>query len=423
MTSDITAVVVDLSDLSTSLATCENTRDRTFQENLSEAGAGSITFQNDDPDLAEMVLPNRLVNFYLEGVLAFTLLPETYEATDVSPNEEAELITVFSGRGHGALLDRVAIYPTLGVGRTPIEEDRAFNWPAISYDDSAWPNATELGTIDDGRLVEQAIRGYASPDESIVGFPDGDAICVWAAGGTFYFGRPLPADSAGTCRMRWLVTFPSDGLYSLFPAWDDFGEVYFDGQLLTTTEGRSFFQHQKWTMNVTAGEHLIAMMVVNGPNLEAWNPGGAAWTLYHALDDNNLGAFVAHSTGAGKIFEYADPPGMTPGQVILLMLGEAQARGAIPYITCSFDAVNDTNGDPWPDVTDIATKVGTTLLTFLRELSATYIDWSMTPGTTELNAWVKGGRDTAPAISYHAVTDPTDPLSGNLLSKVRKGEV
>src|SRR6185369_1368470 len=110
-----------------------------------------------------------------------------------------------------------------------------------------------------------------------------------------------------------------------------------------------------------------------------------------------IGSLVAHSSAASTVMvEYAtEPPGMTPGQAIILCLDEALARESDPLWqeirdNLNFDEARDSNGDYWPVFADMATKIGTGVYTFLRELAGTYIDFSMSPGGFILNAWTIG---------------------------------
>lgn len=408
----------------------DNTRNRGFQENLSEPGSASITFQNDDPDLASMVPPNTLINFYADGVLAFTMLAETFDAILLDQGEEANEATVWAGRGHLALFERALVYPSIGVGRRPIEADRAFNWTAIAYDDSAWIAATSICTVFHAKFNppgDGAWDGGVPEVQWDPTFPDNTALIIWASDGT------VSGAGLGDCYFRQTITIPADGNYTLFALIDNYGEVYVDGQLVMSP-GQSqalevgFKTTSKITLEFSAGSHLIAVKGTNAVGTGS-NPAGIAWAIFPSDALGNIGSVLDHSSTSSKIVEYAtQPPGMTPGKALLLAIIEAQTRAAgdalafINLLTVSFDAVHDSAGNPWPVVADIATKVGTTLLQFLRELSGTYIDFYMAPGTLTLDCWMLGGRGTTPGVDYHSPTNPNDANTGNLLHHGEKGE-
>lgn len=152
------------------------------------------------------------------------------------------------------------------------------------------------------------------------------------------------------------------------------------------------------------------------PSTGVYNPGGfiCAVYTYSAAGPTDL---LAHTNSLWRVVGYsAEPPGMTPGQVIRIAKKEAFNRGnaGANEWTLKFTDAVDSAGQPWPIVSDIATKVGTSYLTFLQELTVNYIDLWAKPGTKELYAWNKGTRGKVRPVNLHAPTDPSDPLSGNL---------
>lgn len=416
MASDISVELVDLSDLGTPIETLPLTRDRQWQETLCDTGSGSVTFQNDDPALASVVTPNTLANFYIDATLAFTMLAEQFEATLISQSEEAEQVTTWRGRGHSAVLDRAVLFPSLGVGRLPVEEDRSFNIFAIAYDDSDLVGATAVMTVGDAKAAGGTPwgGGFIPWDED---FPDDTAEILW---GSFISNPSLAA--VGTVYGRQWITTTFSGEHVLFVAADDGAEVYIDGALTVTTLGGTGHKMVYANVDLSAGTHLVAWVCKNLPFIASQNYAGIAWVLYLPGYPPPL---VAHSLASDTLIaDYPpDVPGMTPGATILIALAEAQARGTIPYVTTTtFDADLDSWGNAWPVVPDIATKVGTSVLTFLKELSGTYIDWRMLPGSWDLEVYNIGTMTAQPGVSYHAPTDPDDPLSGNLVEYHRRGE-
>lgn len=428
---EITAELVSLYDMAMPLATCVNTRARNWQELLSDAGTASLTFQKDDPDLAEVVAPNTLVNFLLDGTLAFTALLETFEAVILDAGGGAVEATIWRGRGHLALLERGLIYPALALGSRPIENDRGFNWQAAIYDwvgNGAVP-ATALCSVlqaQTGTWPEPWDSNFAHNAADVLGPSSGSTSQA----------------PAGACYYQQTVVVLIAGLYEVQVLMDNYGEVYFDGALLMSPgqdsgQGDGFSKVEKRSLQLTPGLHTINARAFNA-SYGVLNPTGYAFCVAVLNPDGTTGAVIAASSVAdgALIFEYpAAPPGMTPGAAILVALNECRngtalgggrASGdplaAVNLISCSFDAVNDSAGNPWPLYANITTTVGQTLLGFLRELSATYIDFSMTPGVLELNAWIHGQRGGATAVDFHPPTDPRDAESGNISRLVSKGE-
>jgi chromosome segregation protein len=100
-----------------------------------------------------------VIRFDIMGWPAWTLLCEESANQSVAQGEDAEQVTVWSGRGHMALLERGVIYPSGGTGRLPIQDDRTFNWSSIEYDDSTWINATVISTAAAAKVTSLRLAG------------------------------------------------------------------------------------------------------------------------------------------------------------------------------------------------------------------------------------------------------------------------
>lgn len=428
MSADVTAELVDLSDLSTQIVACNATKARSFQENLNEVGSGTLVFWNDDPALASLVTPNTLVNFYLYGVLVYTVLLKFWEANLVATTEEPAETTTWSGPGHLALFDRVIVYPALQLGSRPIEEERSFNWSAAIYD---WVGngavaATALCLVSDaqtGTWPQPWDTDFAAPGADVLGPSTGS----------------VTAAPVGSCYYQQVVIVLTAGTYQVQVLMDNYGEVFFDGALLMspgqdTGTAEGFSKTTKRNIDLSPGIHTINARVFNAP-FGILNPTGYAFCVAAYNADGTLGTVIAQSEVAGGalIFEYpAEPPGMTPGAIGLLLIGEGQSGTAlgggratsdalafVNLVNPTFDDVNDSNGNPWPVVADYATKIGTTLTQVWRELS-TYADFWMTPGTLDFNMVIKGDRGSALGVDYHRPT--AGPETGNIGSWTAKGE-
>jgi hypothetical protein len=421
--SDITAKHYRLPDIGPGdeLSTLAGSHSRSWQEQLDEPGAGDFSLQVDDADLPAFLGDgDDVVTFSYKGVEAFTLLCEKWESTAVSEGEESDQVRKYSGRGHLAVLERGVIYPTLGCDKQPIEEDRLFNWASPQFDDSSWTTATLVHTYGPAR-TDWGINDNLDP-----AWPDNNAKIMWAADGT-----PTAAEP-GDVYFRQSFSIAADGTYRLYVIADNFGEVYIDGQFMLApgagSQADGFTSAATADVTLTAGTHYFAAVVTNSsitsvPGPQTPNPAGVAFTIVTVDAGGAIGVVAARSTTAMLHLPYpVTVPGMTPGQALGIVLAETQARGGLPFVTLSFDDDLDTAGTPWPIVADIATKVGNDLLAFVREVSGTYIDVYMAPGTWVLDAWVKGDRGGASGVAFVAATDPMDPLSGNLVGLEHKGE-
>jgi hypothetical protein len=384
-----------------------------FQDELSEPGSASITFANDDPDLTA-ITDDAMVMFELHGWAAFTMLPRELDRSTISPQESAGGLTTVTGPGTLAILEEALVYPSRGIKRWPIEEDRLFSWPSDSYDDSWWREAWVMAKWSDPTVwTIDAKPGSAPAPED---FPDPDAEWIWAPNTTWMLAP------GGTCyaRVRFLVPEGVQAVKISF-ALDWTGTLYLDGQEIgTNTWAVNSWKTTTDEIPVTPGDHLLAVKCANDyltpedPNTTQ-NPGGILVSVAISTPGPHTGLPLVRSGPGWKFLAYPPTePGMTPGEVMLQCVAEAQWRGALAGVTCVFDKHADSGGASWPIVGDISTKVSTDLLTFFRELSGTYIDFAMAPGSLLLYAWSRGQRGEHTGVNLHPPTNPTDPWTGNL---------
>lgn len=419
---DLVPVLYRRTDLATEIVRFDDSHSRRWIDQLNEPGSGSIVVQNDDADLAS-IGDGDVIRFDLHGEAAMAILVRQREQATIAGDEEHGQTTILSGPGTLAIYDEAVIYPTRGVGSSPVEEDRLFSWQSADYDDSAWGRAAELCLVVPG-------SGYLDPAGSQVAPPsywedvgtkvDIDGIKPFALSKWIWApGSVLASAPLGTCYVRQTFYVASATSMIFYGIADNELHLYVDGQQIIDTLSWEFdpTDVKKATVYLDAGWHVCAASGTNllGASPPA-NPAGIAIAA-HLVDDTGTISTTPTlwSDRNWLMLAYPpEPPGMTPGEVIRIVTEEARTRGALPDVDLAFDDDVDSDGVPWPIVGDISTRVGTDCLTFLRELAQTYIDMWMSPGSWTLHAWVRDGRGTDTAITLHAPTDTNDPTSGNL---------
>jgi hypothetical protein len=391
------------SDLTTSVAGLADAWGRRWYDQLNEPGSASVVLQNDDPDLA-LVSTGDVVRFTLHGWAAFSMLVRDLNRVSIAENEEYAEVTTLSGPGLLAVLDEALVYPARGVGSRPFAEDRLFSWPSPEYNDTAWTPAAVMA-INTAPFPPENEGWWESTE-----FPDPTAAWIWDPAYDFHTAPP------GECYFR--HTFHVDQACDAIvcATIDNGGELYLDGDLLIGDMG-DFTNVYKKPTQLSVGPHTLAMRGEN-PNdpTVTNNPAAIIATIYEIDSHGIIGPVITNTNMGTWLGLYYPPtkPGMTPGEVLRIVTTEAKARGTLTEVTLAFNDVVDSEGVAWPLVGDIATKIGTDVLTFVRELTATYLDVWMEPAAFRLHAYVADGRGEPRAAVLHPPTDPHDPASGNL---------
>jgi hypothetical protein len=414
---DLVNPVADLTD---------GTLGKKFLDQLNDTGSGSIDLPNDSPAIP-LIGEDDLIRFEVNGWAAQTILVNDVERHTVGSGEEAEEMTTLSGPGHLSVMSEAIVYPSNGLGVLPVEDNRLFNWTAFDFNDLFWGPS-------------YGITKYSTPGTywsyaGIQRWPDPDAYWMWRP--SALTGARLDWEPPGPCYFRRFIDVPEGATTLVFySAFDDYGDIYLDGVNIATGEfgpnpmmtgrPRDRMNTYKDEIEVTPGRHIIAAYVENGLDpewnipgeAETQNPGALLFSCYvrHGAEPQEWGP-IMRSDSSWRCLPYPPtPPGMTPGEALIHCLHEAQRRGALIGVTFAFNEAVDSDGNPWPVVGDIATKVGTDLLTFLRELAATYIDFWMEPASMTLHAWIKDGRGALRNVTLRTPTDPDDPATGNLIT-------
>lgn len=427
--SDITAELLDPFDPETVIATLDDSFDRSWLEQLNEAGSASISFAKED-DAAALIRDGSLIRLSLRGVPAAVMLVEPTDATLIDPSEEDGENVTYNGRLHIALMEWGVVGPSRGIRQQPVQEDRTFDYTAPEYDDSWWSSPVFIGAVQTVRefyFYSPGIGDFLrlfneTPSDLAKEFPDPFAAVLGPPGSTVVRGRPLPLDSGGDHYGRQWVDVPSSGSHRVFPLGDDSIDIAIDG-VHVVQAGTGFMATGSGAdIDLSAGRHLVSWHVNSRTDAQvAWalNPGGAfnaaygAWSIFRA-DNINVNGFVAHSDTTAKVTPYLDEvPGMSPGRAIRLVKEENEADGALmPALGCTDEL--DSDGNPWR-ANATPTRVGNDMFTWLQEMGVTAIDFAMRVGPFVLDVWNQGARGVIRhALSFHGPTDLDDETTGNI---------
>lgn len=347
---------------------------RGWQDVHNAEGSGRLSLGNDDADLAGLDFFD-VVRFELDGSTRFAMQVEQKTTRAVTSGEEVDEVTEISGRGLVSILEDAVVYPVEPLGRSRFSENRIFNFGTPELNDAGWSPAVATSIEDEGWLAP--------------GWPDSGAAYLWDR----FTGVDVVGVPGGDVYFRHWFTTADELTVDVYIAADDEFDAFLDGLALSSDRfNPSDYTPEKTRVTLAAGDHLLA---IRGRNLNDLRASVIAAVLEVNPGDGSIVGTVA-STGFGewKMLAYPpNPPGFTPGEVLRLLLAEAQARGSALGVTLGFTDGADSSGEPWPVTADLSFAVGSDLLSVVKQMSETYFDFAMTPSLV-LDAWASRGRTT-----------------------------
>lgn len=368
--SDIVATLHQFPTHGTTAATLDTTDEKGALQ-LSDTGVGGVNLALNE---TSGVAVNDLVRFTIGSEVRHAFVVEKIDEHTLDDEEGSKLTRVLSGRGVGALSEWGVVGPANGFGAQPKETDRLFNVYAPQYDISGW-DAAVLTANPSVPAEWPDITGATGPYISTTTATPPDSVTP--------NGASLLGDD---------FTLADDVAATVFCSADNWADIYIDGQFILKCGGPDADHSYKRTFTavvlLSAGTHRVMVRLYNKGGD---NHGGIRYALAKTSVDGSLTDVLHESSTGWKNLETPSPwPGMTPGQAVLIAVGEIQDRGGLSWMGVDFDEDVDSNGTSWPVVGDISTKTGNSLLQFLLELSATYVDWVVDPDSLTLSLYVKG---------------------------------
>lgn len=378
-----------------------------WQQTLSDVGSGQLQLANDDANLPAITYGD-FVRFDLDGAPDFLMLVEAIDTMAIAPAEEVDEVTTITGRGSLAQWEQAIVLPPNGVTGQPYTETRVFDWGAAELDvdplTTNWDAAVLLTQVGQGSEGEPPpefpVRWLGYP----LGWSDPTGYWVWsqAAGAG-------PAMPAGTSYFARDVNIPTAGYHAIYSAADNRYELKIDGVLIDTFDDESSQEGYQFTrradLYLTAGVHRIAMRVTNDSGTELAGFVSALWTVDAERNDDTL---VLRADDSWSAIGYpANPPAFTAGHVIRVLLEEAQADGALTGWALDFTDTLDSEGTAWPVDQQWSFRVGMDLLSVLRQMGASDIDFIADPSSLTLHAYVIDGM----GVSSDAATAVLSDLS------------
>jgi hypothetical protein len=369
-------------------------------------------------------------NIYnLENV--FTWRIENIERVRISQDEEYGEVVNCTGRGVGMRLEDAKIHPYKGVTQKPTPDSRSFSFASPEFDDSSW-----------GFCEVKALQGAL--DTEWVGIVDREltaAPFAWPQNNTWTPGwiwHPDFDTEPGLGYIRKTFELDIDRKVVIVATGDNYWTLYLDGVALLGDNSypEAWQEHRRVVIDMQAGLHTFAAVVNNirtspvaflllayqdngftcVPQPDEIGPDGEVIHQDDECEPNE--PLVIYVTDASwKILAYPpSEPGMTPGGVMLQLLAEAWSRSQLLDVSPDFDAIFDTDGEPWPQMPEVGARIGDSYLDILKTMTdGEWCDWWMRPvgddGIFRLSMYVNDGRGNSTAVPF---TRSTDAHLGNI---------
>lgn len=384
----LTATVRDVGSPHLVVCSLTTDSDRNFEIVAGDAGAGDLVLHMDEAETGCLDC-NKIVALSLDGepIGAFTVESAAFAAVPRDGTVAGRTVRV-SGRSTLALLERAIVYPELGARRMS-PATRLMNWTSAAYTVSPpWTAAVRIKRQGD-------VTGQW--DGAPMDWPDPDAYWIWAQPQ----GSGTPPQPVGTCYFRTTFFLPRQTPVTVFVTADDGYELYLDATLVAQ-ETRAFMWAETRTVNLLldAGVHTIAIAGINiFRDSQSTNVAGVICTVVERTEGGqSFGDVIVHTDETWSALAYPpEAPGMNPGQVMRVLLAEAQARGTLTGVTPLFGDRYDSLGNPWAITTNLELQVGTSLLQVARMLAELGVEVEML-SAEYLSMWPRGAMDLSATV-------------------------
>jgi hypothetical protein len=378
----LSVAIHELDDLVTPVAELDDTFDRSVTMKVNDAGSGSFSMHLDDPQLAAIDFGRIAMFTHSDSGQRIGVRIEHQQRGVLRENGEFEQTAVISGRGLAALLEGARTYPEGGVDQPQPYHTRLYSFANPAFVPVGWVNAV---------LTTNPYVPEGWPDPAI---------------GPYIFGENATV-SAAPAGPTWLLrtfTVGAEVEATVFASADNWGPLYLDGvpiMEMGAYQSSGYRRTFETDVLLGVGDHVLGARVFNKGSD---NHGGLRLAMVESDDPSTV---IVQSDTSWLSLE-GGSPGMNPGEVLVSWLTEAQARGALPGWTRTFDGDLDSAGNPWAAQREIPIPVGDEGLTVCRSMSSAYIDWRVELDDLVLHAYVKGGMGAASGVSFVAADSITD---------------
>lgn len=387
---------------------------------LSGIEAGQVIVQTDHPEADELTCGR---------VLRVTEGGDHRAPFTITRRREVRL----SDKGHvgetltltgKTLLDRwrkATVFPWNGPERRPVGRERIWDVCSPTFDDSAWTTpfvqSRDYGGPPAGMFRPRAWIGPSSE-------------WIWSRADS-------SVQPSGRVPFRYHFTLEEETQVVIFFSADNDYRVTIDGVDIDRSPlpvpDYIWQRTYRGGLLLPAGDHVFAAVCQNWWQFDD-NPAGFIAEAWQTNGNRVIGDDPIFYTGSSGwlTLDYPDPwPGYTVGQILTEFLAEVQARDELPGWSCDFDADEDSDGNPWPQIPQHSIRVGASGWDLIQSLGA----WSEVSTATEglvlraydlVNADGKGSASGVNIVSgFNALnivrTEDIDELANSVLVSHKEG--
>lgn len=363
-----------------------------WQDPVNDTGAGAFVMSLYDP-VAASVAEGQFVRCSLYGAEVFTWRVDTISRASIVQGEEADEVLEVSGQGWVTLLDTTTVYPAGGVAKVPAVPDRSWSFASPDYPLPGWILASVIQEQKSIGIWKTVELGKAVAAPSGWPFQLGTAKWIWS--------RPDAIPPNGKSYFRATFTLAAETNVIVIATADNLFTLYLNGvPLLGDNANTAAWQeHRQGKLTLPAGDHTLGAVVEN-TGLQA----GLLVAVYTENDDGEFATTVKVTNETWLANDYPTvEPGWTPGQIVLNLIAESQARGQLAGLTYDFSTLTDTDGVAWLTIPEFVVAVGDSLLDVLMKLrDAGWIDFSMAPSSPRLSLWKQDGKGAVARAATYA---------------------
>lgn len=360
-------------------------------DELKGPGGGSFKIMRDDPKLIDtsyLLDFRNICKVYLDRKVVGAFLIQTRKTDFVNRDEKSGEFWEVSGGGLREWFRDAVVEPFGGV-KNDSQGERVFSF------------ASERGDwyIEEDWVTPVAIQKYnLDPNPNPFGtapaeWPDApEAYWLWGEANN---ATTNPAqEGINYFRYEFTITGTGTKNYSFFAAGKDHFDVFLDGQnIIESRENDGYAKTWRADFELGPGDHILAARVLADGTGQA----GFIGSFFRAGDASEGTAaelLNVTNTATWKVNVYPDPaPGWSPGEIMLTLLAEAEARGVrFPeFLTPTFTSTEDSDGVEWPRALDWSFGIGTEYFDVIEKLEELVCDVWIDPETLNLNMYVARG--------------------------------